>query len=69
VINEISLIGVRMLNVINNRLRSIEHIQNKFFNDVDVIMINDFYQAPHIKYSWSFQNIKNNFNALTPNFW
>ncbi len=36
---------------------------------VDVIMISDFYQSPHVKDSWIFQNIKNNVNALTLNFW
>jgi hypothetical protein len=35
-----------MLNVIDNRLRSIKHIQNEFFGDVDVIMTSDFYQTP-----------------------
>jgi hypothetical protein len=50
-----------MLDVINNRLKSIKHIQNKFFGGVDVIMIGDFYLC--------FQNIKDNVNALTPNFW
>jgi hypothetical protein len=51
-INEISLVGGRMFNVIDNRLRSIKHIQNKFFGGVDVIMISDFYQSPHLKDSW-----------------
>ncbi len=51
VIDEISLVGARMFNVINNRLRSIKHIQNKFFGGVDVIMIGDFYEAPHVKNS------------------
>ncbi len=45
-IDEISLVGARMFNVINNRLSSIKHIQNNFFGGVDVIMISDFYQAP-----------------------
>jgi hypothetical protein len=31
VINEILLVGARLFNVIDNRLRSIKHIQNKFF--------------------------------------
>ncbi len=66
VINEISFVGVKMLHVIDNRLRSIKHIQNKFFGDVDVIMIGDFYQAPFINGNWIFQNIKDNVNALTP---
>jgi hypothetical protein len=46
VINEISLVGVRMFNVINNRLRSIKHIQNKFFGGVDVIMTGDSIKHP-----------------------
>ncbi len=58
-----------MFNVINNRLKSIKHIQNIFFGGVDVIMISDFYQALPMKDSWIFQNIKDNVNALTPNFW
>jgi hypothetical protein len=69
VIDEISLIGPRMFNVINNRLKSIKHIQNNFFNGVDVIMISDFYQAPPMKDSWIFQTVNYNFNTLTPNFW
>jgi hypothetical protein len=43
VIDEISLVGAKMLDVINNRLKSIKHIQNKFFDGVDVIMTSDFY--------------------------
>jgi hypothetical protein len=69
VINEISLVGARMFNVINNGSRFIKHIQNKFFGGVDVIMIGDFYEAPLVKDNWNFQNIKNNINALTLNFW
>jgi len=69
VINEISLVGVRMFNVIDNRQRSIKHIQNFFFGGVHVIMIGDFHQTPFIKDSLIFQNIKNNVNALTPKFW
>jgi hypothetical protein len=65
-INEISFVGVKMFNVINNRLRSTKHIQNKFFNGVDVIMTSDFYQTPLVKDGWIFQNIKN--NALALNF-
>ncbi len=68
-IDEISLVGVRMFNVINNKLRSIKHIQNLFLGDLNIIMTCDFYQVPHVKDNWIFQNIENNVNALTPNFW
>jgi hypothetical protein len=46
VINEISLVGARMLNVIENSLRSVKHIQNKFFGGVDVIRTSDFIKHP-----------------------
>ncbi len=49
VIDEISLVGAKMFNVINNRLRFIKHIQNNFFGGVDVIMTCDFYQTPLVK--------------------
>jgi hypothetical protein len=46
-----------------------KHIQNKFFDGVDVIMTGDFYQAPTMKDSWIFQNVKDNVNASTSNVW
>jgi len=46
-----------------------KHIQNKFFDGVDVIMRSDFYQAPLVKDSWIFQNVKDNVNALATNAW
>jgi len=69
VIDEISIVGARIFNVIDNRLRSIKHIQNNFFSGIDVIMTSDFFQAPPIKDNCFFQNIKDNINALAPNFW
>ncbi len=57
-INEISLVGVIMLNVIDNILRFVKHIQNKFVNGVDVIMTCDFYQTPLWKIVWSFKILK-----------
>ncbi len=64
-INEISLVGTRMFNVIVNMLRSIKHV----IGGVDVIITNDFHQAPLMKDNWIFQNIKYNVNALALNFW
>jgi hypothetical protein len=69
VLDEISLVDARMFDAIENRLRSIIHVQNKFFGGVDIIMIGDFYQAPLVKDSWIFQTIKDNVNILTPNLW
>ncbi len=61
-------IDIRMFNVIDNKLRFIKHIQNKFFGGLDINMISDFYQAPLMKDSWIFQDIKYIVNALTSNF-
>jgi hypothetical protein len=49
VINEISIVGARMFNVTDNKLKSMKHIQNKFLGGVDVIMTGNFYQTPLVK--------------------
>jgi hypothetical protein len=43
IIDEISLDGARMLNVIDNRLKSIKHIQNILFGGVNVIITSELY--------------------------
>ena len=68
VIDEISLVGARMLNAIDQRLRSIKHVQNKFFGGLDVIVTSDFYQAPPVRDKWIFQKIDEGLSALAPNF-
>jgi hypothetical protein len=55
VIDEISLVGVKMFNIINNWLRSIKHIQFVFLGDIGVIMTSDLYQAPLVKIVGSFK--------------
>jgi hypothetical protein len=69
VIDKISRVDARMFSVIDNRLRFIKHIHNKFFDGLDLIMTRDFYQTFFVKSSWIFQNMKDNVNALTPFFW
>jgi hypothetical protein len=49
VINEISFVGASLFNVIDNKLRSIKLIQNKFFGGFDVNMTCDFHQTPHVE--------------------
>jgi hypothetical protein len=43
VIDEISLVSIKMLNVTDNRLRSIQHNQNNFFVVFGIITTCDFY--------------------------
>jgi hypothetical protein len=61
--SKISFVGAKMFNIKNNRSRSIKHIQNTFFDGLDVIMTCDFYQTPLMKDGWIFQNIKDNVRA------
>ena len=69
VIDEISLVGARMLDAIDQRLRSIKHVQNKYFRGVDVIVCGNFYQAPPVRNKWVFQKLDDGLNSLAPNFW
>ena len=46
-----------MLDTIDQRLRSIKHVQNKYFRGVDVIVCGDFYQAPPVRDKWVFQKL------------
>jgi hypothetical protein len=57
--------GASIFNLIDNRLTSIKHIQNKYFGGVDVLMT---YQTPPMKDNWIIQNIEDDVNALAPNF-
>jgi hypothetical protein len=43
IMDEISLIGAKIFNVINNRLMFIKHIKNYLFACLDVIITCDFY--------------------------
>jgi len=45
VLNEISLIGKRILKFIDPQLRSIKCIHTKFFGNLDVINPREFYQV------------------------
>ena len=69
VVDEISLVGARMLNAIDQRLRSIKYVQNNFFGGLYVIVTGDFYKAPPIRDKWIFQKIDEELSALAPNFW
>jgi hypothetical protein len=69
VIDEISLIGNRMLNFIDCRSHVIKQVHNQFMGGLDVIMTNDFYQAPPIWNSCIFKPKKNGFNILITKFW
>jgi len=69
VVDEISLVGARMLDAIDQGLRSIKHVQNSFFGGLDAIVCGDFYQAPPIRDKWIFQKLNYGLCSLAPSFW
>ncbi len=68
-INEIFLVGNRMLTFIGHIFCVIKQAHNMFMGGFNVVMIGNFYQALPIRDSWIFKQKNNAFNALGPNFW
>jgi hypothetical protein len=69
VLDEISLVGKIILKLIDFLLRSIKRIHTKFFENLDVIIIGDFYQIQLVCDARVFKINANNIDSLVPNFW
>jgi hypothetical protein len=67
VLNEVSLIGSKIFSFIDHHLRSIKHTHNHLFENMDVIIIGDLYQAPLVRNNWVFQRKFDNIDALAIN--
>jgi len=68
-IDEASLIGIRFLYSINNELRSIKHVQTKYFGNIDMIFCGDLYQAQPIQDSLIFEQPILNMETVTHDLW
>jgi hypothetical protein len=69
VLDEVSLIGSRIFCFIDLHLRSIKHTHNHLFENMDVIITGDLYQAPHVQNNWVFHRKFDNIDALAISFW
>jgi len=69
ILDEISLIGKRILKFIDLWLRSIERVCTKFFGNLDVIIIRDFVQVKLVCDVGVFKTNTINIDSLAPNFW
>jgi len=69
VIDEISLVGSKMLSFIDRRLQTIKQNHNNFTGGLDVIMTNNFYQMPLVRDSWIVKSNAHGFDVLGTNFW
>jgi hypothetical protein len=68
-LDEISLIGKRILKFIDLQLISIKRIHTNFFGNLDVIITRNFYQVQLVRDVRSFKINANNIDSLIPNFW
>jgi len=64
-----SSINKRILKFIDLWLRSIKCIRTKFFWNLDIIIVEYFYQVQPICDTKFFKNNINNIDSLDPNFW
>ncbi len=69
VLDEISLIGKRILKFTDLRLRSIKHVHINVFGNLDVIIIGDFYRVQLVHDVGILKINMNNIDNLTPTFW
>jgi hypothetical protein len=58
-----------MLTFIDCKLHDIKQTHNEFMGGLDVIMINDFYQASLVWNSWIFNSRIEKLNILGTIFW
>jgi hypothetical protein len=69
VLDEIFLIGKRILKFIDLQLRSIKRVQTKFLKKIYVIITCDFYQVQLVYDARVFKINTNNIDNLAPKFW
>jgi hypothetical protein len=68
-IDEASLIGSRFFYSICSQLRSIKHVQTKYFGNIDMILCGDLYQAQPIQEYLIFEQPTVNMETSTHDFW
>ena len=69
VLDEISLIGKRILKFTDLRLRSIKRLHTKFFGILDIIITGDFFQVQPVRDSAVFKNTNESMDDLAKGFW
>ena len=68
-IDEVSLIGSRMLYNIDKKLREIMHTPTRPFGNLDVIFCGDLCQAKPVRDSWIFEQPRFQQQPFPSNFW
>lgn len=68
IIDEISMVGCRMLNFINCRLQEIMDV-NLSFGGISIISVGDLYQLKPVMDNWVFSNACNEYGIIASNLW
>ena len=67
-IDEISMVGNKMMSLLNSRLQTIKG-NHQLFGGISIIAIGDFYQLKPVFDGWIFDDLNKGYGALTPNLW
>ena len=68
IIDEISMVGSKMLNMIDERLKQLQR-SNLPFGGIHVLAVGDLYQLQPVCDPWIFENADSMYNVLTRNKW
>ena len=68
IIDEISMVGNKMLNIINLRLQEIFDCK-QLFAGKHLIFIGDLFQLQPVMDQWIFQDLRSGYTSLSPNTW
>ena len=68
IIDEVSMVGVGMLNFLNLRLQEIKG-NKKHFGGVHIILVGDLFQLRPVGDSWIFSQDRCDYASLAPNLW
>lgn len=69
IIDEVSMVGNKMLSLINECLQTIKGNQRQLFGGVSIILIGDLYQLKPVMDKWIFADLEQHMGPLATNLW
>ncbi|XP_069108223.1 uncharacterized protein [Argopecten irradians] len=69
IIDEVSMVGNKMLSLINECLQKIKGNQSQLFGGVSVVLIGDLYQLKPVMDKWIFADLEEHMGPLATNLW
>ena len=69
IIDEVSMVGNRMLSIINECLQKIKGNPHAFFGGVSIILIGDLFQLKPVMDGWIFHDLIDGMSSLATNIW